>query len=144
MEITQYFPSLQSEIISEYDETHGLVYFRGIPYATVNKRWTHSRTQHSLKSPFDATKFGPRCVQEEGEVLVSGGTNDPIPGDDEFKCLNLNITVPKDYLPQSGNGSLKNKIPVMVWIHGLVYQHYASSCNINRILGEVLNMAQIL
>jgi carboxylesterase type B len=118
MKATQYLPSLQSEITGEYDEIYGLAYFRGIPYATVDKRWTHSQTQHSLPSSFDATKYGPRCVQEEGEVLVSGGTNDPTPGDDEFKCLNLNITVPKECLPQSENGKTKTMIPVMFWIHG--------------------------
>jgi carboxylesterase type B len=88
MKITQHFPSLQAEITGEYDDTYDLAYFRGVPYATVNKRWTHSQIRHSLESPFDATEFGPRCVQEEGEVLVSGGFNDPTPGDDEFKCLN--------------------------------------------------------
>jgi carboxylesterase type B len=118
MKTTLYFPSVKSEITGEYDETHGLACFRGIPYATVSKRWTHSRIQHHLDSPFDATSFGPRCVQEDGEVLVSGGTNDPTPGDDEFQCLNLNITVPKEYLPGSDRGDAKPKIPVMFWIHG--------------------------
>lgn len=118
MKIREYFPSLQSEIIGEYDESCGLGYFRGIPYATVNKRWTHSKPQNSLDSPFDATAFGPRCVQEEGEVLVSGGANDPAPGDDEFKCLNLNICVPRECLQQFENGHTRRKIPVMFWIHG--------------------------
>jgi carboxylesterase type B len=118
MKTTQYCPSLQSEVIGEYDNIHNLAYFRGIPYATVDKRWTHSRQRDSLENPFDATKFGARCVQEEGEVLVSGGTNDPTPGDDEFNCLNLNITVPKECLKESGIGGTKTKIPVMFWIHG--------------------------
>ena len=118
MKITQYFPSLQSDITGEYDEDNGLAYFRGIPYASVNKRWTHSKLLQSLESPFDATQYGPRCVQEEGEVLVSGGTNDPTPGDDEFNCLNLNIAVPRECLQQFENGHTKTKIPVMFWIHG--------------------------
>jgi carboxylesterase type B len=118
MNVTQYCPSLQSEIIGEYDEDHGIACFRGIPYATVNKRWTHSRPRHSLESPFHATKFGPRCVQEEGEVLVSGGMNDPTPGDDEFNCLNLNITVPRECLQHFENGHTRTKAPVMFWIHG--------------------------
>ena len=118
MKIKQYFSSLQSEIIGDFDEAYDLAYFRGIPYASVDERWTYSKPQHFLDSPFDATKFGPRCVQEEGEVLVTGGTHDPSPGDDEFKCLNLNITVPKECLKQFENGSTRTKIPVMVWIHG--------------------------
>ena len=103
-------PSLGSAIVGEFDD--GFAYFRGIPYATVEKRWTHSRCKDSLESPFDATQFGPRCVQLEGEVLVSGGETDPTPGDDEFKCLNLNIAVPENAL-QGGA-----KLPVMFWIHG--------------------------
>jgi carboxylesterase type B len=113
-----YSPSLQSELMGEYDETDGLVFFRGIPYATVSKRWTHSRVQNSLPSQFDATKFGSRCVQEAGEVLVSGGSNDPTPGDDEFDCLNMNITVPKECLSYSERVDARKKIPVMFWIHG--------------------------
>jgi carboxylesterase type B len=118
MKSTLYSPSLQSEIVGEYDETDGLGFFRGIPYATVDKRWTHSRVRHSLPSPFDATKFGPRCVQEEGDVLVSGGSNDPTPGDNEFDCLNMNITVPKESLSPSAQGDNRTKFPVMFWIHG--------------------------
>jgi len=118
MKIKQHFQSLQSDIVGEYDEVHELAYFRGVPYATVRQRWTHSQVQHRLESPFDATQFGPRCVQEEGMVLVSGGSNDPTPGDDEFKCLNLNITVPRECLQQFENGRTKSKVPVMFWIHG--------------------------
>jgi carboxylesterase type B len=60
--------------------------------------------------------MGPRCPQLDGMVLVSGGTNDPLLGDDEFKCLNMNIAVPKEAL---GAGKMK-PLPVMVWIHGYV------------------------
>lgn len=118
MTATLYSHSLQSEIIGEYDENNGLVFFRGIPYATVSKRWTHSQVQHSLPSQFDATKFGSRCVQEEGEVLVTGGSTDPTPGDDEFECLNMNITVPKECLSRSERGDIRKRVPVMFWIHG--------------------------
>jgi carboxylesterase type B len=116
--VRQHLPSLQCEIIGELDENAGLAYFRGIPFAMVEKRWTHSRTRHSLESPFNATEFGPRCTQEEGEVLVTGGVNDPVPGDDEFECLNLNITVPEECLKQFTNGHARSLLPVMVWIHG--------------------------
>lgn len=118
MKVSQHIPSLQSDITGEYDDDFGLVYFRGIPYATVRERWTHSEVLSSLESPFDATKFGPRCVQEDGMVLVSGGTNDPTPGDHEFDCLNLNIAVPQECIQQMQNGHTKTKIPVMFWIHG--------------------------
>jgi hypothetical protein len=114
-------PTLQAELIGEIDQDVGLALFRGIPYAFVEKRWTHSRTKHSLEIPFNATEFGPRCCQGNGPVLVSGGSNDPVPGDDEFNCLNLNIAVPKEALPSLGNDSGTTQLPVMVWIHGYVY-----------------------
>ncbi|KAI1622125.1 Carboxylesterase [Exophiala viscosa] len=152
MKITQYFPSLQSDITGEYDEDNGLAYFRGIPYASVNKRWTHSNLLQTLENPFDATQFGPRCVQEEGEVLVSGGTNDPTPGDDEFDCLNLNITVPRECLQQFENGHTKIKVPVMFWIHGGGFKYGANSvaryrphrlCSIARQAGHPVILVQI-
>jgi carboxylesterase type B len=116
--INHHAPSLHSDITGELDRDAGLALFRGIPYASVEKRWTHSRTRHSLSTTFDATEFGPRCVQRNGPVLVSGGVNDPVPGDDEFKCLNLNICVPEEALPGHTDGQIASKLPVMVWIHG--------------------------
>lgn len=103
-------PSLNASVTGEIKDD--IACFCGIPYATLDKRWTHSRTKHSLESPFDATQFGPRCSQGEGPVLVTGGVNDPIPGDDEFKCLNLNVAVPQEAL------KTRSALPVMVWIHG--------------------------
>jgi carboxylesterase type B len=117
MKIQQHLPSLQADIVGELDQDAGLALFRGIPYADVEKRWTQSRTKHSLNSPFDATQFGPRCTQEVGEVLVSGGVTDPVPGDDEFSCLNLTVTVPTEALPDRADPA-KPLLPVMVWIHG--------------------------
>jgi len=107
-------PSLNATLVGELDKSSNIALFRGIPYASLNKRWTHSETRHSLDGTFDATKFGHRCNQADGLVLVSGGENDPLPGDDEFKCLNLNIAVPKEALGHQSSQSL----PVMVWIHG--------------------------
>jgi carboxylesterase type B len=118
MKINHLLRTLGAEIIGELDQDAGLALFRGIPYASVEKRWTHSRTTHSLPSPFNAKEFGPRCVQGDGPVLVSGGVTDPVPGDDEFNCLNLNITVPKEYLPVAENNIARPLLPVMFWIHG--------------------------
>jgi carboxylesterase type B len=107
-------PSLGSNITGSLDQENEIALFRGIPFASVNKRWTHSETLHSLDNDFDATRLGHRCSQLNGMVLVSGGTNDPLPGDDEFKCLNLNIAVPRESL----NTPDSQPLPVMVWIHG--------------------------
>ena len=111
-------PSLNAELVGELDDDAGLALFRGIPYAEVNKRWTHSRTKNSLESPFDATQFGPRCPQVSLPVLVSGYTPDPDVREDEFKCLNLNIAIPKEALPGLDGQLNASPLPVMVWIHG--------------------------
>lgn len=119
--VTATIPSLHSQLIGEIDRDHGIVHFRGIPYATVTERWTHSRPLHQLNEIFDATRYGPRCEQPaDGLVLVTGGTNDPTPGDDEFGCLNLNISVPAECLDLSGTTAVKKGVPVMFWIHGQV------------------------
>ena len=44
--------------------------------------------------------------------MVAGGVTDAMPGDDEFKCLNLNVAVSQEALKTS------SAIPVTVWIHG--------------------------
>lgn len=118
--IDHHVPSLNASVTGEIEG--GIACFRGIPYATLDKRWTHSRTNHSLESQFDATKYGPRCPQGNGQVLVTGGVNDPIPGDDEFNCLNLNVAVPQEALKTGSS------LPVMVWIHG--YAFYIWSCSV--------------
>ncbi|KAL3419826.1 para-nitrobenzyl esterase [Phlyctema vagabunda] len=125
-------PSLDSTIIGELDDARGLALFRGIPYATVEKRWTHSQTRHSLDSPYDATNFGPRCVQTVRSSLVTTGAVDPETGDDEFKCLNLNVTVFRDVL----YGNKQELLPVMVWIHGGAFTHGANS--VSRYRPELL------
>jgi carboxylesterase type B len=111
--ITLRAPSLGATLHGSLDKKSDIALFKGIPYANVSTRWTHSKTAHTLDDEFDATRFGYRCNQLDGMVLVSGGTNDDLPGDDEFKCLNLNIAIPNEALED------KNKsLPVMVWIHG--------------------------
>ncbi|KAJ5647320.1 hypothetical protein N7490_003692 [Penicillium lividum] len=119
--ITINAPSLGAELIGELDNDTNIALFRGIPYANVSKRWTHSVTRHTLEGTFNATQFGPRCNQGNGMVLVTGGTNDPTPGDDEFKCLNLNVAVPNEALGKA------EPLPVMVWIHGGGFAYGANS-----------------
>ncbi len=108
-------PSLNAELIGELDDD--LTLFRGIPYAAVTKRWTHSQVRDSLDSPFDATNFGPRCTQIESRYIPLGGALQAVTSDHEFDCLNLNITVPTQTLKSLSNNSFP-LLPVMVWIHG--------------------------
>ncbi|KUJ20099.1 alpha/beta-hydrolase [Mollisia scopiformis] len=117
-------PSLSAELIGELDDD--LTLFRGIPYATVTKRWTHSEVLNTLESPFDATTFGPRCIQIESPSVAVGGNLHGNPYDHEFGCLNLNITVPTKTL-ESPSNNLFPLLPVMVWIHGGAFLHGSNS-----------------
>ncbi|KAE8450077.1 hypothetical protein EG329_006858 [Mollisiaceae sp. DMI_Dod_QoI] len=117
-------PSLNAELIGELDDD--LTLFRGIPYATVTKRWTHSQVRNSLDTPFDATKFGPKCTQVESPYMPLAGTNQAITTDHEFDCLNLNITIPTQTLKSRSNNSYP-LLPVMVWIHGGAFCHGSNS-----------------
>ncbi|KAJ5772461.1 hypothetical protein N7520_002990 [Penicillium odoratum] len=116
--ITSNAPSLHAKITGELDQNAGLALYRGVTYASVSARWTHSVVKHTLDGNImDATQFGPRCPQRTRAVLVSGGVADPSAGDDEFRCLNLNITTPIEAVltQDKPQGPL---LPVMVWIHG--------------------------
>lgn len=111
-------PTLGAELLGLQDGDAGLAIFRGIPFASVIKRWTQSCTQNTLPSPFDATKWGPQCPQPPHQSIVPVNLPNPTPGDDEFKCLNLNIVVPEESLPNRRAGQTPILLPVMVWVHG--------------------------
>lgn len=92
--------------------------FRGIKYATVPARFRQSKLVTSYPHLVDATRHGPICPQPDGKSLeeeLIGLADCDIPRQvfkqDEFDCLNLNITCPAGH----DRGS---QIPVMVWIHG--------------------------
>jgi carboxylesterase type B len=117
--VLTYLPSLKAEVVGKLQGSgSGIALFRGIPYATLEKRWTQSKICHQLESRFDATGYGPRCPQRQSAGLMTGSVPDPLPGDDEFRCLNLNIAVPGDILRQSKGSASVALVPVLVWIHG--------------------------
>ncbi|KAH7129195.1 para-nitrobenzyl esterase [Dactylonectria macrodidyma] len=97
--------------------------FRGIPYGTVNERWTHSLLRTRLPSDeFDATKNGPKCPQPSGpNNSRTFQSYLPFPDDaeSEFDCLNLFIIRPSgDALRRHGLDPVTSRLPVLVWIHG--------------------------
>jgi carboxylesterase type B len=119
--IPHHAPTLGAEIVGLKGKDTGLAIFRGIPFASVTKRWTQSCMQNTLPSPFDATKFGPKCSQPLHESIVPVTLTNPDPGEDEFQCLNLNITVPEGAaLPEGRSKQTPSLLPVMVWVHGYV------------------------
>ncbi|KAK0112960.1 hypothetical protein ONS95_014676 [Cadophora gregata] len=120
-------PSLSADLIAAKDTEAGLALFRGIPYASVSKRWTQSQIQDSLSSPFDATKFGPRCPQPPHVSLIAANVKAPALEEDEFACLNLNISVPVNALPKPTSNDPKSLLPVMVWIHGGAFKNGSAS-----------------
>ncbi|PBK80557.1 alpha/beta-hydrolase [Armillaria gallica] len=93
--------------------------YRGIKYASIPARFRQSKLFTSYKSSTDATKYGPISPQyksrESIEEAMFGLSNDDLPKQsfkqNEFECLNLNVTAPAGLTPHS-------RIPVMVWIHG--------------------------
>ncbi|KIM69395.1 hypothetical protein SCLCIDRAFT_700007 [Scleroderma citrinum Foug A] len=97
---------------------HPIHQFRGIEYASIPARFRQSTMRTSYPPAVDATKYGPICPQSsqknfEDELI--GLRDRDLPGQclpqDEFKCLNLNITCP-------ANQNTESRLPVMVWIHG--------------------------
>ncbi|XP_076082516.1 neuroligin-4, Y-linked-like [Mytilus galloprovincialis] len=99
-------------------QPRGALKFLGIPYAVPpvgDLRFRKPRPATNFKQPFNATKFGPGCLQNK--FLMSLW----LPGRDFLSedCLTLNI-----FAPIHSNGP---RLPVMLWIHGGAYQIGQSS-----------------
>lgn len=95
---------------------NGLHLFKGIPYAlspTGDARWKPPAPAPVWKDAFDATGFGPACLQPVTGGNIYAETLSPMRED----CLNLNIWTPKDV----------RDAPVIVWIHGGALTRGASS-----------------
>ena len=103
---------------TEYGSVRGNVdgdvrVFQGIPYAAPpvgELRWKNPEPPEPWKDVRDATKPGPACPQNDGEI-PGGSKNED--------CLNLNVTVP--------SGALAKPRPVIVWVHGGGYYMGAGS-----------------
>ncbi|KAB8263272.1 Alpha/Beta hydrolase protein [Aspergillus pseudonomiae] len=104
--------------------------FRGIKYANVAARFERAEPVDSFNgASIDATQYGPRCPQAAVDVrhLLRIPEDFEIPDEpeDEFECLNLDITSP----PLSANSSL----PVLVWIHGTYLTALTSTLEHSRL-----------
>ena len=80
--------------------------YKGIPYATPPVgplRWRAPQRHRGWSNVFEATDFGPACMQPERQGQRKAQT----PKSED--CLSLNIWSPKKQRSPS---------PVMVWIHG--------------------------
>ncbi|PYH34179.1 putative carboxylesterase [Aspergillus neoniger CBS 115656] len=90
--------------------------FRGIKYASVPARFERAQPVDDFgDAVVDASQYGPRCPQVDVDVrhLLRIPEDFPIgkEPEDEFECLNLDITCP----PAS---SAKGPLPVLLWIYG--------------------------
>ncbi|KAJ9134335.1 Carboxylic ester hydrolase [Pleurostoma richardsiae] len=112
--------STASTITGVVDRRFGQVvwHFRGITYGHIPKRFASPEYVALREGEVDATRFGPQCPQPRVDVghLLRIPPDVPISphiAEDEFGCLNLNITCP----PRT-NSSDVTLLPVLVWVHG--------------------------
>ncbi|WAO85001.1 Carboxylic ester hydrolase [Fusarium falciforme] len=90
--------------------------FRGLQYGTIPYRFANPEPPAALSGEVDCTDYGPRCPQNHVDFrhLLRIPQDEEIPAqdEDEFRCLNLEVTSPVlKTLPE-------RPYPVLVWIHG--------------------------
>ncbi|OHE99046.1 carboxylesterase [Colletotrichum orchidophilum] len=94
-----------------------IVQFRGIPYGNIVSRFAEPGPIAISPQEINCTEFGPRCPQvkvDVGHLLrIPFEHRLPDEAEDEFRCLNLDVTVPNSQQLPTGQ-----RLPVLVWIHG--------------------------
>ncbi|WZH44120.1 carboxylesterase [Fusarium acuminatum] len=112
---TFYHESLQTTLRGL--ETSGVAQFRGIPYGYIPRRYAEAEKIQHLPKDLDCTEFGPKCPQiyvDVGHLLrIPPHHILPREPEDEFKCANLDVVLPKSDLLSNSK-----RLPVLVWIHG--------------------------
>ncbi|KAK7203061.1 Alpha/Beta hydrolase protein [Myxozyma melibiosi] len=95
--------------------------FRGVPFASVPGRFRQSVVRDGFddKTGRDFSGWGPASPQHYDGPFIDGvAFGGKLPPEehefDEFKCLNLTISVPTSLL-ESGDEA---KVPVLAWVHG--------------------------
>jgi carboxylesterase type B len=89
--------------------------FLGVPFAAKPVRWAPAKPPTPWTTPFDASKYGPACIQQFNypaarRNLILQWFNTPAPQESE-DCLNACVYAPLD----AGNDTKK---AVMVWFYG--------------------------
>ena len=89
--------------------------WKGIPFAAApigDLRWKAPQPVESWSGIFEASEFKSACFQ--GSSGIQGDSNEKWSGDED--CLYLNIWTPR--FTQDEIINLRDKLPVMMWIHG--------------------------
>lgn len=104
---------------------HGVVrgsvaQFRGIKYGRIPERFALPEAVDDWAGrDVECKEYGPRCPQQDFDVgyllRLPEGVEIPKDEEDEFECLNLDVTTPA--IGDRRHGPL----PVMVWIHGELF-----------------------
>jgi len=82
---------------------HGVIEYRGIPYAARPERWSPPQPAPGWQGLLDAGNFGPACPQQARFNLTEASS--------EEDCLSVNVSRPLSIPPG-------RRLPVLVWIHG--------------------------
>ncbi len=88
---------------------NGVAEFLGIPYAAPpvgDLRWQPPQSHTAWNNVLEATAYGLNCAQTATNGIFAG------PANSNEDCLYLNVFAP------SLDASAKEKLPVIVWIHG--------------------------
>ncbi|KAK9459037.1 Alpha/Beta hydrolase protein [Lipomyces oligophaga] len=106
-------PSLGGVTIEGIQNSPETVQFRGLRYALIEKRYDYPKRIDSYETDIDATKYGaipPQPFRIPSPIIPKDQLQTEFPEQDEFACLNLNITRPVSV------SSTSKPVPVMVWI----------------------------
>jgi hypothetical protein len=119
--LEDYTHSLEKTQLRGFRSKQNILNFLNIPYAKATVRFMPAApmTLQNLPSPYNATKYGPRCPQAAGTLhLAMKHLFEKVSLveqlSEETTCLNLNIYTPPGALSDASSPSL----PVFVWIHG--------------------------
>jgi carboxylesterase type B len=93
--------------------------FRGLQYASIPERFALPQPPTLLSGYVNCTSYGPRCPQNPLDfrhmLRIPPEQHVTARSEDEFACLNLDITLPAHNLVTN---SAQRPFPVMVWVHG--------------------------
>ncbi|CAG9941628.1 unnamed protein product [Clonostachys rosea f. rosea IK726] len=91
--------------------------FRGLQYGSIPARFSSPGPPAEISGDVDCTEFGPRCPQNYIDfrhlLRIPPSLEIPEQREDEFACLNLDIT-----LPANPEVIAPGPLPVLIWIHG--------------------------